>query len=300
MIEYPPKQITSHITLLGRPESNVHLVRSNGCAAILGGGMSYIVPELLEQLHTLSVDLKDLTHLVILHSHFDHVGIAPALRRMCPNLKIFASSQGKRILAKESVQNSIALLNKQASDLMGITDRISQMEATYTLFQVDEELADGQDFLVGNLLFKVLAVPGHSSCSIALYLPQERALFPSDAAGVRFKDFFLSAGNSNFELYEMNLLKLSELQPEIILPEHYGTLTGTEARQHFSLAIREASAMKEKLINSISQHRDVATSTREITDSLCPNTPDGFMPRPVLEMVIGQMVRFYAQQLGIS
>jgi hypothetical protein len=51
-----PGKVTDRITLLGRRESNVYLLDGGTEAAIIGGGMVYIVPEVLEQIREMAVD----------------------------------------------------------------------------------------------------------------------------------------------------------------------------------------------------------------------------------------------------
>jgi hypothetical protein len=44
------------------------------------------------------------------------------------------------------------------------------------------------------------------------------------------------------------------------------------------------------------QNKDTQKSTEEITDRLINGMPDGFMPRDIIAMVIGQMPKYIAEQ----
>jgi len=90
---------------------------------------------------------------------------------------------------------------------------------------VQQALKEGDRLVCGDVAIDILEVPGHSSCSIAAYVPEEKALFVSDAAGVHYKDFVFAAGIQ---------IMISIRKPgqdgayavKTVLLEHYGAAVG--------------------------------------------------------------------------
>ncbi|PIX21732.1 MAG: hypothetical protein COZ69_13165 [Deltaproteobacteria bacterium CG_4_8_14_3_um_filter_45_9] len=85
-----PFQITKNITLLGSELFNLYLVKGE-TYAIVEGGVSGITYPFLEQLSQLNVPPEAISHLIILHSHFDHMMVFPVLKERYPWMKIVTS-----------------------------------------------------------------------------------------------------------------------------------------------------------------------------------------------------------------
>ncbi|MDX2498189.1 MAG: MBL fold metallo-hydrolase, partial [Desulfobacterales bacterium] len=106
MIIDHPGNVTERILLLGEKTSCVYLLKGKGEYAILGGGMTYIVPDVIRQLQEFNIEEKKIKQMVILHSHFDHCGIVPFFKRRWPWIKITASARAKELLDRPSVIES--------------------------------------------------------------------------------------------------------------------------------------------------------------------------------------------------
>ena len=91
-------QIRDRLWYLGREESGVYLLEGKSCSLILSGGMSYLAPVVQKQIHDFGIDEGQIGKLLILHAHFDHVGLVPFFRRRYPALDIFASTRAWEIL----------------------------------------------------------------------------------------------------------------------------------------------------------------------------------------------------------
>jgi glyoxylase-like metal-dependent hydrolase (beta-lactamase superfamily II) len=72
-----PEKIREQLYLLGQEESCVYLLEGHHESMIINGGMSYLVPDILSQFKRLGIDETRITKLLLLHSHFDHVGTVP-------------------------------------------------------------------------------------------------------------------------------------------------------------------------------------------------------------------------------
>ena len=81
-----PGKIRDHLWFLGSEESCVYLLEGRDESMLVSGGLSYLVPEILGQFNEFHIDETRITKLLILHAHFDHVGIVPFFKRRNPKL----------------------------------------------------------------------------------------------------------------------------------------------------------------------------------------------------------------------
>ena len=293
-----PGNVTKRILLLGKRESCLYLVDGDRESVVIGGGMAYIAPDLIEQLRTFSVDEKKVKQVVILHSHFDHCGLVPFMKKRWPWVMVSASRRAKELLSDSRVSESIGSMNHLALVKAGVEKAADEMGFGFTGVEVEEVLGEGDRVQCGDLNIEVIEVPGHSSCSIALYLREEKALFASDAAGVRYGDYYMAAGNSNFDFFQQSLEKMSRLEVEVLLGEHFGAFDGKEGRGYLQKAMEEARKTRRLIEESYRRTGDVDRSTEEVTRTFLSGAPRDFLPPEVLRLVAGQMVRYIAKTMN--
>lgn len=284
--------MTERILLLGRRESCVYLLKCGDEYAILGGGMAYIIPDLIKQFKEFGIDEEMLRRIIILHSHFDHCGAVPYLKKRIPHMKVTASFRAKELLSTQKVIDNINFLNQVLLITHGIEDREKELDLSFKGIDVEETVHNGDVISCGDLSMEIIEVPGHSSCSIAVYVSEEKALFASDAGGVPFGDKIFTAANSNFDKYIESLHKMAKYDTEIHIAEHYGARTGEDGRGYMKKSIASAEETRKILEESLARTKDVKASTKEITEMLMKNAPPGFIPKDVISLVTEQMLRY--------
>jgi len=291
-----PGPVSERITLLGREESCIYLLKGAEYT-ILGGGMIHIVPDVLAQIAGLGIDEAKITRLLVLHTHFDHCGAVPALQKRFKNLKVFTSPRGKELLANPDVVAQIKALNEGMIAMNKMEKVAQEMGLVFDGIRVDGTVAGGDRPEWGGNTLEIIDAPGHSSCSIAAYLPSEGALFASDAGGIPYGDTVFAAGNSNFTQFQQTLDKFAGYDVKIHLSEHYGAFTGADGKEFIKRSIAAARQTRVLLEDSYRKTRDIAKSTAEITDTMMGQSKGYFLPRPVVEMVVSQMLRHIAKTI---
>jgi len=296
MILTKPGKVTDRVLLLGIKESSVYILKGKDEYAFLGGGMVHIVPEIIEQLKKFKIEEKKIQQIIILHSHFDHCGVVPFFKRRWPWAKITASQRAKELLAAPNVIETIEFMNQTLLKEKGREDQAKDLGLEFTGINVEEVVKDDDIISCGDLTIEIIEVPGHSSCSIAAYVPEEKAMFASDAGGIPFGDQIFTCANSNFDKYQESLKKLAEYEIDVYLAEHYGARTGKDANSFLKRSMDFAKEARAILEASYARTKDVKKSTEEITDVLMENTPDDFLHRDIIALVTGQMLKFISRQ----
>lgn len=103
----------------------------------------------------------EITHILVTHSHFDHVG----------GLNELKSITGAPIYIHPDAVNMLRDTTMSAA-LFGV--RIASPPPP------DRMLSDGQSIEVGKITIKVINTPGHAPGHVSFYLPDYRVLFDGD------------------------------------------------------------------------------------------------------------------------
>jgi glyoxylase-like metal-dependent hydrolase (beta-lactamase superfamily II) len=298
MIIQEPGRVTERITLLGRKESCIYLLDGGSEYAMLGGGMTYVIPDILSQLANLGIDARKISRIIILHAHIDHVGIVSFFKRRWPWLTITASQRARENLLKPKMAKAILDFNTLLLSQAHMAERASEFGLDLENIEVDEVVKEGDIITCGDRTLEIIETPGHSSCSIAVYIREEKALMASDAGGIPFGDQIFTGANSNFDQYQASLEKMARYPALVHMAEHYGAFTNEDARQFLPRSIASAKTTRTLIEESLKRTGDVDQTVAEIAQMLAQEAKGYFLPMEVMTMVLGQMTRYLAKTLA--
>ena len=142
------------------------------CSLIISGGMSYLAPVVRNQLDAFGIDEKRIQKLLILHSHFDHVGLVPFFQRRYPDLQVYASARAWQILRMPKGIETINAFGRLVAERMGVTGWLEGHDLEWRDDVVGRVVSEGATIDLGGLTVQILETPGHSSCSISAYVPE--------------------------------------------------------------------------------------------------------------------------------
>lgn len=290
-----PGKICDRLWCLGREESRVYLLEGGDSSMIISGGVSYIVPEVLRQMEEFAIDEKRIQKLLILHAHFDHVGIVPFFKRRHPGVEIYASSRAWEILRMPKAVETINRFSRMVAARMGVEEGLSSYDLDWRDNISGRIVSDGDIIELGDLQVRIFETPGHSSCCLAAYVPALEALFPSDGAGIPFKDTIVAAGNSNYTHYQRSLERLKGLDVKFVCADHYAHIVGKEAGDFISRCIEVAGENRTEMEEAYLRAKDVDAAARELNDRFHARHPDYFLPPEIFEGIYREMVRHIAQ-----
>jgi len=264
-----PSQVTKNITLLGSELFNLYLVKGE-TYAIVEGGVSGITYPFLEQLSQLNVPPEAISHLVILHSHFDHMMVFPTLKGRYPWMKIVTSDLNRATFSSERVVAKIFDSDRKITLALKERGMISEAPnlQPYTFFPFDILVKEGSVLDLGKgMKMKFFEIPGHSPDCLGAFLEEEGLLFCSDGAGFYTPpDFFRPNYWYRLDDAEKSIDKMIEVDPEILCRGHYGAMVGKDlARKHLQMNRQSIENFKAFVLEKINGGWSVEEITQDVT-----------------------------------
>jgi glyoxylase-like metal-dependent hydrolase (beta-lactamase superfamily II) len=290
-------KVCDRLWYLGREESGIYLLEGERGSLIVSGGMSYIAPTVLDQLNAFGIDEKRIIGILILHAHFDHIGLVPLLKRRNPASEVFASARGWEILRMPRGIETINAFSRLVAERMGAADGLAEWDLEWREDVTGRTVSEGDEIDLGGMGVRILETPGHSSCSISAYVPELCALFPSDGGGIPFAEMIVPAGNSNFTEYQRSLEKLSRLPVGILCADHYGYVTGGEAEGYLRKSIEAAREKRSRIEAIYRRTGSIEETVKRLVAEVYRRQPDYFLPPEIYAGVYRQTVRHIAGKL---
>lgn len=285
-------RIEKGLWLSGTEESCVYLLEGEKSFAVINAGLSHALPDFLRQIAAWGIPESKIQHLVILHAHFDHVGMVPYLKRKWPHLAVYASVRGWEALANPK---AVSIINdymlKVCRRVTGSTEALSALDWQWRDDVQGEVL--GQDSIIdlGGRTLEIHETPGHSSCSISVYNPELKALFPSDAAAIPYGEEYVIAAGSSFEIYLNSLDKLAGFDVDLLCADHYGYVSGPEAATYIVKSKEATLQMIDRLQKALQEEQSLERAAAKLVKLHFQKRPDYFVHPDILTGTYTNMLR---------
>jgi len=227
-ITHKPIQITKHFFQLGTPAFPVYLSMGE-IGLIMEGGTGPTFTIIVEQIKQLGLDFKQIQYVVLTHTHADHIGAVPHLKRSWPHLKLLASPTGAEILKTKDLIKEFLMVDLSIAQLMKVRAEVDRLPASLHDygFAVDMVVKGGDRIDLGaEVIWQVHETPGHSLCHLSFFEEKEAVLVAGDATGfyVPEKNTFWPNYFYSLEAYCESLRKLYTLPARQAALSHNGMI----------------------------------------------------------------------------
>ena len=178
-----------------------------------------------------ALDGRRLTRLINTHSHSDHIGGNAAVQ----------AAHHCHITVPQGIAATIAEWDQDALLLSPLGQRAAR-------FTHDATYAAGDSFVLGDLAWQALAVPGHDMDALALYNPEQRLLISGDALwqdgfGVVFAE--LLGNPDGLRVTRATLEMLARLPIDVVMPGHGAPFA--DVPEAFERAFRRLAAFEQNI-----------------------------------------------------
>jgi glyoxylase-like metal-dependent hydrolase (beta-lactamase superfamily II) len=286
-------KVADNLWYLGREEAGAYYLEGRNGAIMINGAMSYILPDVLAQMNQFGLDPGKITKFLILHSHFDHVGIVPYFKRTYPAIEVIASAPAWKIFAMPKAIEIMNSFSRMSAKQVGAEEVLKAYDIEWRDDMTGVPVGEGGRIDLGGVTLTLMDTPGHSNCSITAYEPNIKAMFASDAAGIPYKDTIFPSMNTNVMQYLESLEKLKPLAVSYLCADHYGYITGEEAGKFIDLSLEAGHKWKADLENYYQKYQgDIDAAGKAVTEFFYREMPDYFIAPDILEGVFKQMLKF--------
>jgi len=177
---------------------------------------------------------------------------------------------------------------------MGREEVYSKYDLEWREDVTGKTVREGDQIDLERLEVSILETPGHSSCTVAAYVPKLKTLFPTDGGGIPFAKTIVTSGNSNYTKYQESLERLKDLEVEHYCADHYGYITGDEAKDFVSKSIEKAKQTRTLIEEVYRSTRDIDEAAKKLVSFFYDENPYYFLSPEIFLDVYRQMVRHIA------
>jgi glyoxylase-like metal-dependent hydrolase (beta-lactamase superfamily II) len=262
--------------------------------ALLGGGVAWGVAKLEAQLDQYRVDRNRIRHLVISHAHHDHCGAVPYLVSKYPHIQTVASEYCAYILNKSQPVRLIQQVNRNTLDALKKPHTFNSVSLDFHPISIGLQVADGDLLNLGNgLSLHFFQTPGHSRCSLSVYIPELEALFPADAVPYPEKQSheLTVTANHDYDDYIHSLEKLESLPIRVIAYEHGGALTEDDAAAIIPNGLAATRQQRERIRKRYAELRDLDLLVKEIAEKYQTLELFRLVPSDLMRAITERMVK---------
>lgn len=196
---------------------------------------------------------RKLDYIFLTHSHYDHVLGVPHILKLFPEAKVVAGEYAAAIFKKESAKNLMRKLDRDAAEEAGCGD----YEDLTDLLHVDITVKEGDVIRAGVHEFRVIALPGHTKCSIAFYLEEKKLLLGCETMGVyNGEDNVLPFYLVSYKMTLDSLEKAKILDIKNVLVPHVGYLSEKETEFYIKRGSENAVSEAEHIAKMLKDGKD--------------------------------------------
>lgn len=219
-----------------------YLVFGKDKTALIDCGMAYCAANLIDNIQEIIGDGRELDYILLSHSHYDHVGAMPYLRKAWPGVEVLAAEHAQKVLSKKSALKTIRDLGCKAGEHFG-ADQVFEYDDE--LMKVDRKVCDGDLLDLGDMKIAVIETPGHTKCSLS-FLVNEKVMFASETSGVISPDgkIYPTFITSYRDTIESNK-KCQEAQPKYIISPHSGLVSKNQTQDYWQNCMRAAISCRD-------------------------------------------------------
>ena len=207
------------------PDSHVYVigVSSSQDLSIVDAGLMGKGGYKIQSIQKLGIKLSDIKRVIMTHTHLDHIGCLKEIREQIPHAELWIHEEEAHPIERGDERG-----------VYGMEMFRSMCQSQYGLksgdfkFNVDRKLKEGGKLDIGGLSWEVLHIPGHSAGSVALYERSRKVLIPGDVVYADYAIGRFDLHGADGSVLKNSLLRLAELEVEVLLPGHNRVVKGVK------------------------------------------------------------------------
>jgi 2-aminobenzoylacetyl-CoA thioesterase len=252
---YRPGTLTPNFYLLGTPFYPAYLSMGE-YGIIIEGGISSTAHLLMQQIKELDISPERIKYVVLTHTHSDHIGAIPYLKKAWPHLKVIGGPNAAKLLKRETAVAEFLQVDRTINENLLIRGEIAEWppDLENYHFEVDQIINEGEtiDLGKGNV-WVAYETPGHSPCHMSYHNPGEGIVVVGDATGLfdPVRDIFWPNYFTSLESYCNSIRKLATLPAGTGVLSHNYILG--DFKHHFQKAMAATESYHIRMLDRINK-----------------------------------------------
>lgn len=203
----------SHVYVIGSPES--------GDLSIVDAGLTGKGSYKASSIKQLGIRPEDIKRIIMTHTHLDHIGCLAELQKDFPGAELWVHRLEADLLetGDDRAVYGMEMFKSMCQTQFGL-------DVNAFKFKVDRKLEGGETLEIGDMIWDIVFIPGHSMGGIALYEPVAKILIPGDVVYADYAIGRFDLFGANAAQLKDSLIKLAGLDVDILLPGHNQIMKG--------------------------------------------------------------------------
>lgn len=258
-LKHKPIAITENLFQLGVRSFPAYLSMGQ-IGMIIEGGTGATAEIIARQVESLNIDPEKIKYIALTHTHPDHVGALPRLRRLWPHVKILAGPLAFKFLKKDTFVEDFLPADRMIGKILLERGDIAELpkKLDHYCFEADAIVEPGDGIDLGNgIVWRVFDTPGHSPCHLSFFDEKEETLAISDMTGYFDPDLDVFWPNyfQSLETYCNSIEKMMDIPAKRALLSHNGAIEG-DVRGHFEKALNATELYHRELMDRMDRGED--------------------------------------------
>ncbi|MCL2801464.1 MAG: MBL fold metallo-hydrolase [Treponema sp.] len=176
-----------YVNCIAHNSSEGQLLIGNEKTALVDCGMAFCSDKTINNIKS-ALGNRSLDYILITHTHYDHIGALPFIKKEWPNAQTVTSEAGAAVLLKDTPRRVIRELSINAAGVLG---GAFDFEYSDDVFKADIIVKDGDTIFLGDITIEALETPGHTRDSLCYFIPELELLILNETPGVLMPDGFM-------------------------------------------------------------------------------------------------------------
>ena len=240
----------NYINCIAHSTSEGNLLIGENYTALFDCGMAFCADATIQNVKD-ALNGRSLDYLFITHTHYDHIGSLPFLRKEWPLLRLVTSQTGAAVLLKDTPRRVI----RELSTVVAAQNDVKLGEAyNDDAFHADITVKDGDVISLGGFSVQILETPGHTRDSLSYFIPELELLVINETPGFyldgRIYPCYLTSYNDAINAIE----KCRRLPYKYLSMPHHGVTSEEDTNGFFDKALESNMACCDFILKAAAKN----------------------------------------------